>query len=313
MAYEPSDHGGQQPNVPQPPEDAPPLEDAPRPEDAPPLEDSVPDDSLPEEGLPPARTVPEEWTRAGTRVGRPQRGRKTVAVLVAWVVMIGAILVAQHFWANLSHSTLAKSVAPSPTAAPSTRQSAPAVVPGWQAVVGDGGGVAYDVPADWHVSDLGDGLTLHDNGWQLAMTMPASYLDGYCKTAAGSSRAMAGTGTVPQPNAVLAAEQTAKHVADFAYGPAGSGEGAPPTETVSGANQVEADGITGELVTARVVVNQPDSCGPAGALVDVFALPNPTKHESVVVIAFADQQFTGAVSQHDLDRIVTSIRPLPAH
>jgi hypothetical protein len=65
---------------------------------------------------------------------------------------------------------------------------------------------------------------------------------------------------------------------------------------------VTDDGITGQLVTAHTT-----GCGSA-ALVDVFALPNPTRHQSVVLIAFSD-----TVDQHDLDTIVTSVRQLPAH
>lgn len=257
---------------------------------------------------------PHDRTVSLTTVRRPRPRRWGAITVIIWVVVIAAILVAQYAVSSRGVATSRQPTAgPTPTTPPSTRQSAPAVVPGWQAVVDAGGAIAYDVPADWHVSYLGDGIQLHDGGWRFTMTMVASYLDGYCEQVTGSNRAMAGAGTVPQANGSTAAEDTARHVANFAYGPAGSGEGAPPTVTVGTPRQVKADGATGDLVTARVTVNHPGSCGPASALVDVFALPNPAKHESLVVVGFADQQFVGAVSQHDLDTIVTSIRQLSAH
>jgi len=195
-------------------------------------------------------------------------------------------------------------------AAPSLqpRPSAPAAVPGWVAVTDGKATIAYDVPADWHVSYAGDGGTLSTGDWRLPVTMLASYLDGYCEPAPNSFRAESGAATVPDADATAAATDTARHVADAIFG-----TNAAPTVTLNQPTTITAHGRTGTLVTARVTVHQPDRCAPPSGLVDVYAVPNPARHESLVVIAYADQQFTGAISQHDLDTIVTSIRPLPAH
>lgn len=192
-----------------------------------------------------------------------------------FVLVVASIIVAQILVDRSYHAA-------TPT---SDRQSVPARVPGWHAVVGDTGTIAYDVPPDWQVSDIGQGRQLHDGTWQLAMTMLAGPANNACT---GS-----GAGTVPELATTAAtAADTAKHVADAVFGQA----------TVDSPRSVTDDGITGSLVTAHA-----RGCGSAG-LVDVFALPNPARHQAVVLIAFSTN-----VDQHDLDTIVTSVRQLPAH
>jgi hypothetical protein len=228
---------------------------------------------MPDNDIPPARTV--EYHPVQTR---GPRSRKPL-IVAAYVVAVAGIILAQVL-VSKAYSTPARAAA---APSPGTRQSAPARVPGWHAVVGDTGTIAYDVPPGWAVSDIGAGKQLHDGTWQLAMTMLAGPTNDRCT---GS-----GAGTVPQPDT---AAQTAQHVANAVYGPG--------TVRVDPPRTVTDDGITGQLVTAHVT-----GCGSA-ALVDVFALPNPARHQSVVLIAFSD-----TVDQHDLDTIVTSVRQLPAH
>lgn len=223
---------------------------------------------MPDDDIPPARTV--DWNPVQTR---GPRSRKPL-IVAAYVVATVAIIVAQIL-VSKAYSTPA---GPQPN-----RQSAPARVPGWHAVVGNTGTIAYDVPPGWAVSDIGAGRQLHDGTWRLAMTMLAGPTNDRCT---GS-----GAGTVPQPDT---AAQTAQHVANAVYGPG--------TVRVDPPRTVTDDGITGQLVTAHAT-----GCGSA-ALVDVFALPNPAQHQSVVLVAFSN-----TVDQHDLDTIVTSVRQLPAH
>jgi hypothetical protein len=223
---------------------------------------------MPDDDIPPARTV--EYHPVQTRA---PRSRKPL-VVAAYVVAVAGIVLAQIL-VSKAYST--------PADSQGNRQSAPARVPGWHAVVGDTGTIAYDVPPGWAVSDIGAGKQLHDGTWQLAMTMLAGPANDRCT---GS-----GAATVPDP---ATAADTAQHVANAVYGPG--------TVRVDAPRTVTDDGITGQLVTAHAT-----GCGSA-ALVDVFALPNPAQHRSVVLIAFSN-----TVDQHDLDTIVTSVRQLSAH
>ncbi len=233
----------------------------------------------------------------------PGRAPRIIAIAAFYVIVIVGSVIAQIKVDAAYGKTPAAptTVTPSPAA---TRSSAPAAVPGWQAVVADTGGLAYDVPPHWDVSPPGAGVTVRDGTAQLAVTMLAGYLDGYCQASTGSSRALAGVATAPQADASTAATDTARHVADWAYRSGGQtvSVGTPTTAT--------AGGLTGELVTARVTVAKPDPCDPPSALVTVFALADKAHHDSLVALAYADQQFAGAVSQADLDKIVTSLRPV---
>jgi hypothetical protein len=236
-------------------------------------------------------------------MGRP-RGRWPVRFLVALTVLVTAGIMISVAVNQSGHET---DRGFSPRLQP--RPSVPAAVPGWVAVVDSDRKLAYDVPADWHVSYLGDGQLLSTSDWSMSLGMTASYLDGYCESARSSFRAQSGMTMVESADTTAAATDTAKEVADAAYGPVDSHAGAAPTVTLSSPRSMPG----GTLVTAQVKVNKPGTCEPQTALVDVFALPTADKHRSVVVVAFADEQFTGAISQHDLDTIVISFRGLSAH
>jgi len=228
---------------------------------------------MPDDEIPPARTV--EWHPTRTR---PPRGRQPL-VVAGYAVVVAGIIVAQILVSKAYSATPSTTATPAPT---DTRQPAPARVPGWHAVVSDTGTLAYDVPPDWQGSAIGAGRQLRDGGAQLAMTMLAGPPNDRCT---GS-----GAATVPAPNT---AADTARHVANAIYGPG--------NVRVDAARKVTDDGITGDLVTAHA-----NGCGSTDALVDVFALPDPANHRSVVLIAFG-------ADQHDLDTIVTSVRQLSAH
>jgi hypothetical protein len=233
---------------------------------------------------------------------RPPGKAPRIIVIVACyvIVIVGAVVAQLKVDAAYAKAPAAPaSATPSPAA---TRPSAPAAVPGWQAVVADTGGLAYDVPPRWDVSAAGAGVTMRDGTWRLPVTMLGGYLDGYCGS--GSSRALAGVATAPEADATTAATETARHVADWAYRSAG------PRVSVGTPAIATAGGLTGELVTARVTVTEPGRCEPPSALVTVFALADKAHHDSLVALAYADQRFTGAVGQADLTTIVTSLRPV---
>jgi hypothetical protein len=278
-----------------------------------------------------------------------RKNRLVVGALVLVVAAVVALVVARYFVLqsrpSATNSPQATSTdVPAPTTTVPTRQSAPAVVPGWHTVVDDshdlhytGVELAYDVPADWRVSTIGESLSVagapivsdsfaYNGAWRLDMSMLADNLAGFCPApltlavpvpTAVTAPEMAGVGLVTRANGPTddraAAEEIAQHVAMFAYGPAGRGAGGPPSITIGSSGQITVHGVTGYQVTARVTTDQPGRCGPAGGLLDVLALPGPGYGDSTMVVAFSDQQFSGAVSGSVLDRIVTSFRQLPPH
>lgn len=253
----------------------------------------------PDEEEPRDRTV-----HLSSSAPRPRsRAPRLTLIALGYVIVIVGSVIAQVKVDAANAKAPAPTTAPA-TPTPATRPSAAALVPGWQAVVADTGGLAYDVPPRWDVSAPGTGVTMLDGAWRLPVTMLAGYLDGYCQAAPSSSRALAGTATAPEPDATTAAEDTARHVADWAYR---SGD---PQVSVGAARTATAGGLTGELVTARVTVTTPGPCTPPSALVTVFALADKAHHDSLVALAYADQGFAGAVDQADLGTIVTSLRPV---
>lgn len=236
---------------------------------------------------------------------RPRsRAPRLILIALGYVIVIVGSVIAQVKVDAAAAKAPAPTTATATTTPAATRPSATALVPGWQAVVADTGGLAYDVPPRWDVSAPGAGVTMLDGAWRLPVTMLAGYLDGYCHAEPSSSRALAGVATAPEPDAATAAEDTARHVADWAYRSGG------PRVSVGAARTATAGGLTGELVTARVTVTTPGPCTPPSALVTVFALADKAHHDSLVALAYADQGFTGAVGQADLGTIVTSLRPV---
>ena len=230
-------------------------------------------------------------------------GRFLVVLIVLTAMGVGIAVIVNQSPANTSAGP------PTSVPPPQPRPSAPSSIPGWVAVADTSASIAYDVPADWRVTYLGDGETLRAANWSLPVSMMASYLDGYGEASAGGSfRARSGTATVGNADATAAATDTARHVADAVYG-----QGTTPGVTLDQPRTITAHGHTGTLVTAHVTIHSTDRCEPPTALVDVYALAVPAKHDSIVAIAYADQQFTGAISQHDLDTVVTSFRQLSAH
>jgi hypothetical protein len=229
----------------------------------------------------------------------PDRRRRIAVVSIIWVVVIAGVLVAQLIVTNNRKSQpVSAPPVPTTTAPPTTRESVPPLVSGYQAVVDTTGTIAYDVPANWQVSHLGDGTQAQDGDWRLTLTMLAGYRNGFCTAKPTSARALSGSGVLPGIGpAKLVAADVAKHMADWAYG---------DSTVVVSPRAVRYRGRLYHLATATVTVRKPGACDPASALVDVFVTGQPGNW--VVLVALADQHFSGAVSQGDLDKIVTSLR-----
>ncbi|GAB3889578.1 hypothetical protein GCM10029964_059500 [Kibdelosporangium lantanae] len=257
------------------------------------------------------------------------------------LVGVGAVVVSQYVGLTPSSASSPSTASPSTdapdptTSTPETRPSAPAVVPGWQTVVDDGRSlnsnrpqIAYDVPADWRVSTPDETIPVEDEAaatentadagrWRFHMSMLSDHLGGACAPSGMltvKAPEMAGVGLVVQTHGPAdgraAAEETARHVANFVYAPVGDNATGTPSVTVDRPRQVTVHGVTGYQTTAHVTAHQPARCGHTSGLVDVLALPGPGYSDSTMVVAVSDQQFDGAVDKSVLDRIVTSYRQL---
>jgi hypothetical protein len=233
----------------------------------------------------------------------PNRRSRIIVVSIIWVLVIAGVLVAQiSVTSHRNHQPVSAPAVTTTTAPPTTRESVPSVVPGYQAVVDATGAIVYDVPADWQVSHIGDGTQAQDGDWRLTLTMLAAYRNGFCTAQPARARALSGTGALndKRPADTVTAD-TARHVADWAYG----SPGGQPAVAVS-THRAIYRGQLYHLATAMVTVHEPGSCLPASALVDVSVKGGPGNW--VVTVALADQRFTGAVGQSDLNNEVTSLR-----
>ena len=232
-------------------------------------------------------------------IGKPRGrwlGRLLVLAIVLVIVGVVIALISNSSSKDTGHGT-------DPFPPEPTRASAPARIPGWVAVTDSADTIAYDVPADWQISAVGDGINLSTSDWTMPLTMLARRPNGTCEVTARS-----GAATVQIADASTAATTTARGIAQSVYGPGGA-----PTITLSTPTPTAITNGVGMLVTAHVTLPAPTHCQSPTALVDVLALASPSHHDSVVVVAYSYQQTPTAIGQSDLDRIVTSIRKLPAH
>jgi hypothetical protein len=185
-------------------------------------------------------------------------------------------------------------------------------VAGWKVIpINDGKTLqtskAYDVPPNW------DPLTLSasfgpDTG-KISLYTPAIYLKGYCPGSTTSFRAMAGVTTVTNSGDNAAqAIAAAQKVTDSVYH---TKNNTKPKITMGQPTPVSVDrDKRGYTVTAKseITLGPDDKCTPTRASVSVVVLESkPEDKTSVVITAFADQDFAEAVPETDLQKIVTSM------
>lgn len=185
-------------------------------------------------------------------------------------------------------------------------------VAGWKVIpINDGKNLqtskAYDVPPNW------DPLTISaafgpDDG-RISLYTPATYLKGYCPGSPTSFRAMAGVTTVTNSGDNAAqAIAAAQKITDAVYH---TKNNTKPKITMGQPTPVSIDrDKRGYTVTAKsdITLGPDDKCTPTKATVSVVVLESkPEDKTSVVITAFADQDFAEAVTDPDLQKIVTSM------
>jgi hypothetical protein len=263
----------------------------------------------------------------------PQQDKKPkgpwLAIAVAVVVVAG--LVVTLVLVSPSRSTdgipLAvrglDSTAPPPPGAGSTAPStndnplqpkatgAPQVA-GWKVIpINDGRQLkttkAYDVPPNWDA--LAGSVAFGPENARLSLFTPAIYLKGYCTGSPNSFRAMAGVTTVT--NSGDNAAQAVAAATNISNAVFATKAGALPTITMGTPTAVSIDrDKRGYTVTAKsdIAPGPDDKCTPTKSTVSVVVLESkPEEKTSVVITAFADQDFAEAVAETDLQKIVTSM------
>ncbi|WP_158893969.1 hypothetical protein [Amycolatopsis anabasis] len=193
----------------------------------------------------------------------------------------------------------------------------PAVVPGWQSVAGGKGAYAYDVPPAWTPKPG----TVH--GWEADASGPGISLatsaflgQKSCAADPDHDRGGSGVTTVKQPDAALAATETATAVAKYAFTPEEGG--VQPTLAPGPPQQVQLPTGTGKLDATLVLVEVtvppgPDACLPPRALVGAVAVKGTSGSDAktAVLVAYADQAVPGEASRDDVLGLLRSYRLVP--
>ncbi|MEV4320254.1 hypothetical protein [Actinocrispum sp. NPDC049592] len=184
-------------------------------------------------------------------------------------------------------------------------------VPGWQVIEINNGAAldtdkAYDVPPAWR--PFGGGLVMFGDHNEVSLVAPSVYKQGYCTGEPKSWRAMAGL-MVAQNKGSL--ENTAAATAQLIANTVFTTKDRVQPETFLGDPRpvTMKDNKKGVLVVAKLTipVTTKDTCGSAkvSIAVLVFEMKNPTD-DNATLIAMADQAVPDAVSEEDLQKIVTS-------
>jgi hypothetical protein len=210
-------------------------------------------------------------------------------------------------------SGVRSSAAPESSASPgATSATIPPRIGGWQGVASRKHGLAYDVPPNWDIKSAGTIVGFEDDKGNplVGMSGAAGIERGDCTVV----RTGVSGGTAPNisRSAKLSdlpgtAQYAARRWANAGYTPK---SGRAPTVRLSSPIGVSLGGIKGYQVTAGLTVNGTrGSCDPPQAVVYAVAFPS-TQGDPVVFIAFADRGVPGAVSDQDLRKVISSIRPL---
>jgi hypothetical protein len=185
-------------------------------------------------------------------------------------------------------------------------------VAGWKVIpINDGKNLqtskAYDVPPNWDPLTISAAFGPDDA--KFSLYTPSIYLKGYCTGSPTSFRAMAGVTTVANSGDNAAqAIAAAQKITDAVYH---TKNNTKPKITMGQPTPVSIDrDKRGYTVTAKsdITLGPDDKCTPTKATVSVVVLESkPADKTSVVITAFADQDFAEAVPETDLQKIVTSM------
>lgn len=205
--------------------------------------------------------------------------------------------------------------APSTSHAPGTPTTGPSgsvtppppTVPGWQVVVADKPGIAYDVPPDWKVETPDTIIGFSDNQGNplVGMNDAALYKSGYCPGQSGSSRGGTGVNSTTTTDPGQAATETAQKWSTAAYTTASN---VPPTVTAGTPAPITVAGDSGMVVTDTMTVSSSTSCDPPTALITVVALPLQNNGGCALFILYADQGTPDSASSQEIQQIISSLR-----
>lgn len=185
----------------------------------------------------------------------------------------------------------------------------PPVVPGWQGMGVVEIGVAYDVPQGWVAKPGTVSGFENDSGQRVAMTNFSGYREDFCAASDVSYRARVGTIGSEHADPVVAAKTAIRKWARLGWA---TKSGRQPqiamnpvrTVTLRGGNNTEA-----KLVSATITPPEPGPCGTPRMYLSVLALS--TDGNAALMLGMADQGVPGAVPPGDIDKALTTLRPLP--
>ncbi|HEX4223664.1 MAG TPA: hypothetical protein VHZ97_14960 [Pseudonocardiaceae bacterium] len=224
-------------------------------------------------------------------------------VLTAALVSACTTTIAGAPAANPSFRAPSSSVPPPASPTSTTVPAPPPTVPGWQVVVADKDGVAYDVPPDWKVQTPDDvrGFDGQQGSPEVTMNYVATDKDGFCADDPSGSRAETGVTSTSTVDPGQAASTTAQNWANDAFDNATTTAGAPQPITVGG--------DSGMMVRDTLVVHSSDSCTPPAAEIDVVALPLAQAANGCgLFILFADQGTPDSAPAAEFPQIINSLR-----
>lgn len=175
--------------------------------------------------------------------------------------------------------------------------SAPAVVPGYRAVVAPDSDAAYDVPADWTIAppDRSGGFgkppnTIGGKGY-------ASEGKDYCP---GSTRTVAFLTGSPTTDTTAAALEVGARAAHIAYLADPTPTAPEPLHSLDGTQH-------GTFAETRGLIRDPaPGCAPTFS---IYTFATPADTGSLVMVIAADTGVAKAVDPDTAKRIFTSIRP----
>ncbi|WP_157171741.1 hypothetical protein [Nocardia higoensis] len=175
--------------------------------------------------------------------------------------------------------------------------SAPAVVPGYRAVVAPDSDAAYDVPADWTIASPGysGGFGFSPN--TIGGKGYASEGKDYCP---GSTRTVSFLTGSPETDSTAAALDTATRTARIAYAIEAAPTATEPLSSLDGA-------LHGTFVEARGRIDAPaPGCAPEFS---VYTFATSADTGSLVMVIAADTGVPKAVDPATARRVFASIRP----
>lgn len=249
--------------------------------------------------------------RSRRRPGLRSPGARLAAGLAVVTVLVLAVIVGAS-QSNSAPGPLALPTAPRQLP-PTTESRVPVtpVVPGWQGVAAVKHGVAYDVPPDWRVETPATLVGYDDPQGKplVVMSGVATYKEGFCGGHRYSYRAHIGFSRTDLTDPTQAARNAVRDWADAGYADEPNGGSAQVIVDAPTTVQINGGATTATQVVGRVTVPAPKECDAPSVLLSAVAVPLPGGGLTVCVTE-ADQNVPGALPTAELQKIISTIRPL---